>query len=276
VKVGTILGLLAAFCLAACATATPDGRLGAYRFDPARDHVGRIFHYLRSNRDGTLPEHIYVFHQSRSRIEVYKMVQRCTNAALVTADLDFNLWSPTRLVGGRLQRDASQQAFAVLTLNAQAPRIDAVVTLPDQEIRQSLALKAMPWRLYDFDFAEFTIFAQHLRDYKKDFSADVALVVTDPGDPQFLKRLGAAVATAQGLDRTGKAYSCKLSGDAFADGGTLLLDARDGHVVGVETAIPNHQEYADFKLALQGIDDGGAPAWRRLLLSHYEGCDGTS
>ena len=275
-RIATILWLIAAVAVSACASAPADDRSGAYRFDAARDHVGRIYHYLRSNRDGALPEHIHVYRKSRTEVEVYKMVRPCVNAALVTADLDFNLWSATRLVGGRLAPDARQDAFAVMTLDPGAPRIDAVVTLPDQVLRQSLILKSLPWRLYDFDFAEFTVFAQHLRDYERDFSVEMALVLTGPDDGDFLRRLGEAAATAQGLDKARGVYRYRLEGEAFPEGGALLLDARDGHVVEVETSTPNHKEYDDFKLVLQRVDDGGAAAWRKLLLSHFEGCEEAS
>lgn len=263
----------AVLAAAACATAGEPQRFSEYRFDRDREHVGRIYHYLRSNRDGSAPEHIHVFHKSSREVEVYKMVQRCTNAALVTADLDYDLWSATRLVGGRLTRDGTQDAFAVLTLDPDAPRINAVVSLPDQEIRQSLDLQGLPWRLYDFDFAEFTIFAQHLRNPRKDFSVEMAVVMTNPDDSEFLRRLGTVKATASPRDGAAGDYRFALSGGAFAGGGSLALDAKDGHVVAVESDVPNHDGYDDFKLVLQGVDDGGPEAWRRLLLAHFEGCD---
>jgi len=37
--------------------------------------------------------------------------------------------------------------------------------------------------------------------------------------------------------------------------------------------LENHLEYRDFKLMLQGIDDGGADAWKKLLTAHFEGCE---
>lgn len=264
--------LIAGAALAGAACAAEPARFSEYRFDPDREHVGRIYHYLRSNRDGSSPEQIHVFHKSSTDVEVYKMVQRCTNAALVTAALDYDRWSASRLVGGRLNREAAQDAFAVLTFDPGVLRLDAVVTLPDQEIRQTLDLQALPWRLYDFDFAEFTIFAQHLRDPRQDFSVEMAMVSTNPDDGNFLKRLGAMKATAMGPDEARGVYRFALGGEAFAAGGALTLDARDGHVVEVETAVPNHDGYDDFKLVLQSVDDGGAPAWRKLLLSHFEGC----
>lgn len=271
-RLAPLICAASALALAACATADPS-RGAAYRYSQERDHVGRIFHYLRSNRDGSLPEHIHVFHKAKDKVEVYKMVQKCTGAALVTADLDFEKWSATRLVGGRLGENADQLAFATLALDEREPRIDAVVSLPDRTLTQSLDLEALPWRLYDFDFAEFTVFAQHLKNYERGFSVDMAVVVADPDVEEFLTRMGEAKAIARGLDKSRGVYRYDLGGEAFAAGGTLLLDADDGHVVEVETAVPNHAEYQDFKLALVDVNDGGEGRWRTLLLSHFEGCD---
>ena len=262
----------AALALSACATTGASGD-PIYRYSESRGHVGRIYHYLRSNRDGSLPEHIHVFHKAKDKVEVYKMVQKCTGAALVTADLDYDIWSATRFVGGRLGRNADQIAFATLTLDQSAPRLDAVVNLPDRTLTQSLDLKSLPWRLYDFDFAEFTVFSQHLKNYRRDFSVEMAVVVADPDAEDFLKRLGAAKAIAQGRDKTQGVYRFALAGDAFSAGGTLLLDAKDGHVVEVDTAVPNHAEYEDFKLTLLEVNDGGESGWRSLLLAHFEGCE---
>lgn len=267
---------LAVLAAAACSTADAPQRFQEYRFSEGREHVGRIYHYLRTNRDGSSPEHIHVFHKSSREVEVYKMVERCTNAALVTADLDYDIWSATRLVGGRLTREGTQDGFAVLTLDADAPRIDAVVKLPEQEIRQSLDLTALPWRLYDFDFAEFTVFSQHLRDYRKGFSVDMAVVSTNAQDGQFLIPLGIMRATAEGVDRPGGVYRYSLDGGYFEEGGTLALDAREGHVVEFSASVPNHDGYDDLLIVLKGVSDGGAEEWRQLLLSHYEGCDAAS
>jgi hypothetical protein len=255
---------------ASCST-TSGGLAGAgYRYSAERDHIGRIYHYLRSNRDGALPEHVHVFHSAKDRIEVYKMVQRCTNAALVTADLDREIWSASRLVGGRLGRNAEQIAFATLTFDKASKRLEAVVNLPEGAMTAGLQLQSDHWRQYDFDFAEFTVLSQHLARYDRAFTFEVSTI--DQAAENFLVRLGEATATPQGLDERGVAWRYDLSGEAFPDGGHLILDAVDGHVVEVETTIPNHGEYDDFKLALIDVRDGGDAAWRQLLLSHFEGC----
>lgn len=266
------LTAIAALAFAACASPPSGETASDYRFDADRNHVGRLYHYVRSNRDGALPEHIHVFHKSPTDVHVYKMVSRCTNAAYVTATLDYETWSPAQLVGGRLGRNADQIPFATLDYDRDSNRVEAIIELPDRTLTDALQLAAPPWRLYDFDFAEFTIFAQHLADYRRDFSVEMALLIADPSRPEFLNRLGDAKAIARGLDEARNAWRFDLAGAAFEEGGRLLLDAEDGHVVAVETAVPNHLEYDDFKLTLEGVEDGGEKLWRALLLSHFEGC----
>lgn len=86
----------------------------------AADHIGRIYSYVRSDRDGAEAETIHIFRQSRTHIGVAKMRGRCTNAAYVTADLDLEHGYATRLGGGRLRPNAQREEFAVLTYDEAA------------------------------------------------------------------------------------------------------------------------------------------------------------
>ncbi len=76
--------------LAGCATARPE---------PAPvDRIGRIYSYVRTDRDGAEAETIHVYRASRTRSSVAKMRGRCLNAAYVTAELDIErrLCDPAR------------------------------------------------------------------------------------------------------------------------------------------------------------------------------------
>jgi hypothetical protein len=54
--------------------------------------------------------------------------------------------------------------------------------------------------------------------------------------------------------------------------GALWLDAAEGYVVEARFAEPNHIGYADFKLTLEAIADGGEAEWRARLASHWQDC----
>ena len=241
-----------------------------------RDAIGRIYHYVRSNHDGGEAEDVYVFRNRRDFIEVYKARSKCTNAAYVTADLDLDKGYATRLGGGRLLPDAGREEFAVLEYDAENHIVDAVVRLPGRDpLTAKVLIEDDPWHLYDFDFASLTVMTPHIAP-KSDFSFGLALTINDPAREEFLVYLGRAELTyRQDEERGGRpAHRYIVGGPAFGSfGGSLWLDAEDGHILDVETGIPNHIEYENFKLELQSVDDGGEAAWKALLTAHFEGCE---
>lgn len=241
------------------------------------DHVGRVYTYVRSGRDGSEAEIVRVYRADRTHIEVSKMRKRCTNAAYITATLDIERGYATRLGGGRLRPDAGREEFAVLTYDSAARRIDARVALPTGAIEGRLEVPDAPWHLFDFDLASLTIAAQYRPDRRADMSFGLPLVWPD-GAPDFLRYLGRAelrfVRAERHLGRP--SYRFEAEGPAFAggSGGPIWFDAAGGHIVEASWGIPNHSEYRDFALRLIGVSDGGREEWRQLLSAHFADCPG--
>lgn len=270
---------LAAALLAAPAAADPApagqawGASG-WRYDPGRARVGRIFHYLRTNTDGSEPERVRVFLRAAGDLAVNKAVEPCTNAAYVTATLDLDRGEARTLTGGRLTPQGTQAAFAWLTVDAASDRLSARIELPDQVLEGGADVAGRPRVVYDFDLADLTALAPHLADPRKGFSFAAALL-WPPAMPDFLQdkgRLDAAfVAEETHMGRRALRFS--VTGEAFAGKpGTLWLDAAEGHVLEAAFPLPNHDNYADFRLVLEKVEDTGEAGWTRLLMSHWEGC----
>ena len=259
---------LAALALAGCATAAPQ---------PAPvDRIGRIYSYVRSDRDGAEAETIRVYRRDRTHIEVSKMRGRCNNAAYVTATLDIEGGYATRLGGGRLRPNAGREEFAVLTYDPAARRIEARIDPPGgAPIALALAVPDTPWHIYDFDLASLTVAAQYRPDRRADMSFGMPLIWPDGGPEGLLRYLGRAdlrfVREEAHLGR--RALRFEAGGPAFGTrGGPIWFDAAEGHVLEASWGIPNHSEHRDFRLLLTGISDGGPEEWRRLLSAHYENC----
>lgn len=276
-----ILVAAAALLLAACSREAkserePEARAPAAQAKSSRDAVGRIYHYVRSNIDGTEQEDVHVFRRARDTLEVYKARQKCTNAALVMAKLDMDKGYAPKITGGRLLPDGKHEDFAFLTFNEKTKALTVRVELPDQTpLARTVTVETVPFHVYDFDLASLTVMTPHLKDPKGEFSFGLAMVIPDPSREDFLLYLGEAVATYRGEETHGgrPSYRYAVGGPAFGSfGGTLWLDAEEGHILDVETGIPNHLEYHDFKLKLVGVDDGGIVAWTKLLTDHFEGC----
>jgi hypothetical protein len=262
---GNRIGIAAAALFAAgCATSSPT---------PAS--VGRILTYQRSNSDGSEAETIHVYRAASNRLEVAKMRERCTNAAFVTAELDLARGHPLRLTGGRLRPEARHADFAELRYDPASRTIRARAALPGGEAAQSVAIADEPWYLYDFDLADLSAATSARADPRASFSFGLALVWLGDDPREFLRYLGRADARFAGETRFRgqRALRFEAGGPAFGDkGGTLLLDARDGHVLAADFGLPNHAEYRDFRLRLTASRRGGPAAWKRLLARHFEGC----
>lgn len=234
------------------------------------DPTGRLYHYVRTNQDGSSPEHVWVYRKSASEVEVVKEVEPCTRAAYVTAVLDLGRHQPASLVGGKLKPDGTQDAFAYLNYVPASRELS--IRVPAFKIDEQVRVEHEPWRIYDFDLADLTTLLSGRPPSRTDFAFGVALTWPDDAD-QPLKYPGKALAkySAMGEHLGREALRFNVSG---ALNGDLWLDAREGHVVEARFAEPNHAEYKDFRLVLHNMKTNAADRWREVRLAHWRDCKG--
>ena len=235
--------------------------------------VGRTFHYERTNRDGTEPEQIYMHRAAADRVVVYKMVERCTRSALVTATVDPQTGEASRLVAARLMPGATSEAYAEMMFDPATRRIDAIVHAANPPLKLALSVPQRPWHLYDYDLGSLSVTLQAKPGSRADFGFGMALVW--PGATPPLTWMGEAKARfVRAEPHLGRdTLRFEVSGSAFGEGGgPLWVDATDGHIVDVQWGRPNHDNYTDFRLKLIAEEPPGEPAWTALLKRHYEGC----
>lgn len=243
---------------------------------PAPDATGMTLSYIRSNQDGTLPERVIVHVVSPTEVHVAKMVSPCTDAAYVTAAFDPVSREAKRLVGGRLTRASTQNPQVFLDFTAATRTLDVRFGDPASAPVETHPAPPTPWRMYDFDLAEFALFGP--RD-QKDFTFGFAMAWPDGTSPA-LRILGAV--NAKFLYSSDKAEKdhYRLSGPAFTDpvvgnrGGEMITDAQHGHVIEARFGRPNHTGYDNFMLKLIEATPppGGAEAWRKALADHWSNC----
>ena len=241
----------------------------------AKPAVGRIYEYVRTNRDGTLPERIVMFRRTATEIEVYKAVSLCNNAAYVTGIFDPATLEARTLHAGRVAKDGSQQRFGRLDYDPARRLVIARIDLPDGAIEDEVEVPDRPWHLYDFDLASLNVWLEQAGDLESGFSFGMPLVVVSDDPGEFLSYLGRADARYVGREtRHGRdTLRFEVSGPALGDkGGPMWIDAKGRFLVDVEWGLPNHREYRDFKLLLRSVSEGGEAEWKRILAAHHADC----
>ncbi len=125
---------------------------GCTGMTPVAPDDGHLYEYVRSNRDGSLPETILVFLPSADRVEVVKIAAPCTDAAYVTADIDPLTGIPLRLDAGRLEPGGSQRVIGGMQYDPASRRLRYELG-SEQALTGELAQVSRRWHLYDFDLA---------------------------------------------------------------------------------------------------------------------------
>jgi hypothetical protein len=233
-----------------------------------------IYHYVRSNRDGSEPEHVVHYRPTRTAIAVYKWVEKCTTAAYVTAEMAPDLKEGRRFIAGKVAKDGSQARFGTLSVSNGA--LVADVTPPGgSRIQARHKLTSRPFIIYDFDFADLNSFLQEHRP-RANFAYELPVIW--PGDANVFRGLGKLHARYAGKQmhagRQTVRFDLRVDGPAPSTG-ALWIDAKRGFIVEAELGLPNHQEYRDFRLKLDRIKPGGAANWNALTKSQYANCPAT-
>lgn len=260
---------------AAAALALAGFASGSFGEDGAIDPSGTLYHYIRSNRDGTHPEHVYVYRAAANRIEVYKMVRRCADAAFVSAWVDPDSGRASMITGGRLMPQGRHENFALLRYSSHNGRIDAEAALPGGAVSGEIFVDTPNWHLFDFDLATLSLQTMALDDPRTGFAFEMPLVSTEGGDDDFVRNLGRAEAVfVRAEDYRGTpALRFEVGGQALgSNGGPLWLDAETHHVIGAAWGVPNHAGMDDFALRLVDTSAAGDVGWQALLARHFEGC----
>lgn len=240
------------------------GQVSAFRYDPARVPLGMVYHYLKTNIDGTHPEHIVQYVAAHDRMEVYKFQAPATRAALVTAWVDWELFSATRLESRQVWKD-STRLIATLVYDRAAREV-AVDVFGRAE---RTAIPRVPFHVYNFDLGSLNMALPHLVNPRATFTVELA----DPTyqeQPIFRHRGAVEVRYLEDAERDGQACRAyRIDGPGLeGKGGTLWVRKDDGFAQDIEIALPDNPSWTSFKLRLERRERMTPAEWEAFRLAH--------
>jgi hypothetical protein len=254
-----VLGLLAP----TVALAQPD----RFAFDAARATPGVVYHYLKTNLDGSHPEHVALYVAALDRIEVFKYHPGEEPAALVVAELDWATASARRLASWQVRASGEPLLAATMDYRGDAGAVE--VAIPAAGLGpETLAVPTLPFHVYNFDLASLNVALPHL------VADTVTVGLADPTfepAPLFRWRGDVTITYAGEEDRDGvptRAYH--IGGPGLEGrGGTLWVHAEDGHLQDVEIALPDNPAWTSFKLRRVGREAMDADAWAAFRQAQF-------
>jgi len=240
-------------------------QVSAFRYNPARVPVGTVYHYLKTNVDGTHPEHIVQYVAAQDRMEVYKFQAPGTRASLVTAWMDWELFSATRLETHQVWKD-SKRRIATLAYDRTAREV-AVEVFGRTE---RTAIRFLPFHVYNFDLGSLNLALPHLRNPNGSFTVELA----DPTykeQPVFRDRGPVEVRYLEDAERDGHACRVyRIDGPGLDQkGGTLWVRKDDGSAQDIEIALPDNPSWSSFMLHLERRERMTPAEWEAFRQAHF-------
>lgn len=251
--------LFAALLLAGAVPAL--AQVEAFLYDASRVPVGKVYHYLKTNVDGTRPEHVSIRVAAPDRIESYKFHPGESPAALVIAEMDWSVFSVRRIDSWQLWADGRRKLAATLTALDGGRKVRVELPLLGKPA-ETVEIGRLPWHVYNFDLASLGIAFRHLVDPKGRFTIGIADPSFSDG-PAFLYRGEAEVAYVGEETRAGVlCRKYRIDGLGLLHrGGFLWVNQAEGHIEDMEIDLPDNPAWQSFKFKLTGVETLDQAAW---------------
>jgi hypothetical protein len=244
------------------------GQVEAFRHDPTRVPVGRVYEYVKSNRDGTNAGRVSLYIAGADRLESLKWAPGDTVATLVVATMDWARFSVRRLESWSLVRGAAPTLRAALEADSSGTGV-RVSFAPDS----ILPIRGWPWHSYDFDFASLNLAFADLVQPEAPFTFQRADVVYSESWPPFADMGPVNVRFLRREQRSGTEVRLyQLDGPGLQDqAGRMWVSVQGGYVVEYEFPFPDEPGYTDVRLQLDRIRRATPAEWEELKRARVSG-----
>jgi len=243
----------------------------AYELDESKIPVGVVYHYVKSNTDGSKPERVSLYMPSRDQLESFKFKEpRPESAAHVTATMDWTRFFATHLESRVMSRGGQERAVAVAEYTPIPPSLS--VELGDS-LRHTISIKQLPLHIYSFDLASLNVSLRHMKDPEAQIVFGLAnpTYQTTGAVFEYLGAVTMSYVGAEDRDIT-PCDKYRVEGKGLhGRSGFLWLDRDERHIVDLEITAPNHPDWVTFKLKLLSKQSMTPAEWQTFMRSQLEG-----
>lgn len=264
--------LITAFtiCLTIAADATAQSSVSKFRYQPKKVVVGAVYHYLKTNIDGTNPEHVSQYVASRDRLEAFKFHPKAERAGLVIAEMDWTMFSAKQLESWQVFSKGEKKLFATLTYLHAEKAVE--VSIPSmRKAGEKTSIKYLPFHVYNFDLGSLNFAFRHLVDPRGSFVIGLADPTFQDQGPLFKYRGEVTVAYAGDEPRQGvRCRKYRIDGAGLENrGGYVWVNKSKGYIEDMEIGLPDNPNWQSFKLRLTGKQQMSREQWEAFMKEQF-------
>lgn len=241
-----------------------------FRYQPEKSDVGTVYHYVKTNIDGTHPEHISQYVATKDRLEVFKFHPKEEPAAWVFADMDWRTFSVKHLESWQTFRDGSRKLIATVDYVDEEKAV-AVTVIPTGKPAEKTPIGHLPFHVYNFDFASLNLTFRHLVNLESTFVVGVADPNFKNEGPLFLYKGEVAVSYVSEESREGVVCrKYRIDGPGLENrGGFIWVNKELGHITDMEIDLPDNPAWQNFKFKLTGVEKLSPSEWEQFMKDQF-------
>ena len=257
--------IFSVFCSSAIA------QVDQFQFQPAKIKTGVVYHYVKTNIDGTRPENISVYVASTDRLEVFKFHGPGTRAGFVVAQMDWKNFQAATLSSYGVFSASEQILAAQLKFDAAQKKMEVEIPAQDRPL-EVIEFGYLPTHLYNFDLTSLNFAFRHLKNPTSPFTIGLA-------DPTFAQegpavRYRGEVVVRYTGDEKRNGHDCRKYSIAGAGlenrNGSLWVNKQGEHFEDLEIELPDNPDWTTFKLNLKRMETMSADQWSQFKNDHWK------
>ncbi|HVO63092.1 MAG TPA: hypothetical protein VMT53_19335 [Terriglobales bacterium] len=235
--------------------------------------TGLVYHYIKSNLDGSNATRVAIYVQSPTHVEVLKIYPGVPYAFNVTADMDWTRFEPDHYMQWLIHRDGSRELQMSLEEqpDGRSLRLKAAGDAPVPATVMEIPIGDHPAHIYSFDFISLNFALRHLSNPEGQFQ--VGIVAPDPKEPKLVYK---GLATVQYLkDEPRHQVSCRVyrvSGPGLDNTeGKIWVNKKAAHIEDMEFSLPDVPAWDapgwnSFKFELKSMEPMDDFRWNQWML----------
>lgn len=232
------------------------------------DPATPTYHYVRSNADGSLPEHI-VFRPTGDTIEIFKFVKPGTASALVSCTMAPGWQSPLRLRSEQLE-GRRRRLVATLSYDRKGGYANVFVA-PTGQPAEPVLIPTPSWHIFNMDLASLSA---TLSKQAQAFSFHFIEPNMSSPSPLMIDQGSFAARPTRLVSKRGtRCREWELTGASLGGKKGRLWMAEAGYLVEASLPLPNHPGYRDFRMVLVDRRSMTNGQWHRYVTETVRGSD---